>query len=115
MGEKGRRTIKRITKDTIILREIVYQNGRKISKTKLIKLNPGKLSWHNIHLAGPNKHSEFIYEIVPEGKGASKLNFTGLLVVHDDKPNVRKLKEIARAEKRYDSNAWKRLAKAMKS
>jgi hypothetical protein len=115
MGEKGTRRIKRVTEDTIILEEEVIHGRRKNSKVKLVKLNPRTLSWHNIHLEGPNKHSEFIYEIVPEGKRKSKLTFTGLLVVYSKHHlSSQDLRRIADSEKRSDSKAWKRLAGAMK-
>ena len=48
MGEKGKRRIKRITEDTIILEERVTQEDRRIRKVKLVKLNARTLSWHNI-------------------------------------------------------------------
>ena len=105
--------IQRITDDTIILTEVVYQNTKRVRKIKLIKLNPKRLSWYNIQISGPNRYSGFLYEIVPESKRKSKLNFTGLLVVYDTKLTSRRLRQIANAERRYDSNVWKLLAKAM--
>jgi hypothetical protein len=114
MGEEGTRIIRRITKDAIILEEEITQKGTKSKKIKLVRLNPRTLSWHNIQLQGPNKHSEFIYEIRPEGKKKSRLTFTGLLVVYSkNRLSAQKLKQIVSREKRYDSNAWKFLAKAM--
>jgi len=113
MNEKGQRMIQRITDDTIILTEVVYQNTKRVRKIKLIKLNPKRLSWYNIQISGPNRYSGFLYEIVPESKRKSKLNFTGLLVVYDTKLTSRRLRQIANAERRYDSNVWKLLAKAM--
>jgi hypothetical protein len=113
MKEKGQRKIQRITDDTIVLTEVIYQNVRKIKKTKLVKLNPNRLSWHNIQISGPNRYSEFLYEIVPENRRRSKLNFTGLLVVYGTKPSSKRLKHIANVERQYDSNTWKLLAKAM--
>jgi hypothetical protein len=114
MHEKGQRRIQWITEDTVILREVVHQNGRKIEKVKLVKLDRTRLSWYNIQLSGPNKHSAFLYRISPEGRNQSRLNFTGLLVVYSKtRLSKRKLRQIARKEKHYDSNAWKHLAKAM--
>ncbi len=114
MGEKGKRTIRKVTEDTIILKEDITHAGRKISKMKLVRLNPRALSWHNIHIRGPNKYSEFLYEINPEGKDRSKLTFTGLLVLYSkDRLSSQKLKQIANREKQYDSKSWKRLANAM--
>ena len=114
MGEKGKRRIKRLTKDTIILEEVVAQEDGRIRKVKLVRLNPRTLSWHNIQLQGPNKYSEFIYEIVAEGERKSRLDFTGLLVVYTRNPLTGdRLRQIADRERKYDSRAWKLLARAM--
>ena len=114
MYEKGHRTIRWVTDDTVILREVVHQNGKLIKKIKLVKLDPENLSWYNIQLSGPNRHSAFIYRITPEGKDRSRLNFTGLLVVYSQaRLNNRALRRIARSERRYDATAWKHLAKAL--
>ena len=114
MGEEGKRRITRVTSDTVILEEDVVQGDKKVSKVKLVKLNRPALSWHNIQLQGPNKYSEFIYEIVPESPYKSRLIFTGLLLVYSTKSISRqRLRQIANTEKGYDSSAWKRLAKTM--
>ncbi len=116
MNENGRREIQRITNDTIILKETVIKDGKKIGKVKLVKLNPTALSWYNIQVSGPNKYSEFLYRILPENKGGSRLTFTGLLVVYSNRRlTSQRTKQIARDEKRYDSKAWKLLARAMES
>ena len=114
MGEKGKRTIRKVTNDTIILKEEIFHSGAKITKLKLVKINPRTLSWHNIHINGPNKYSEFLYEISPTGKTKSKLNFTGLLVVYSKKRlSSNELKRIADSERDSDSEVWRRLAKAL--
>jgi len=116
MREKGRRRIQWITDDTVILQEVVHQNGKKIKKIKLVKLDPDNLSWYNVQLSGPNKYSAFLYRISSEERNQSRLNFTGLLVVYTKtRLSNRKLEQIARKEKRYDSNAWKHLAKAIQT
>jgi len=114
MGEEGKRTIQKITEDAIILKEDITHARGKTTKVKLVRLNPRALSWHNIHIRGPNKYSEFLYEITPEGNRRSKLTLTGLLVLYSkDSLSAQELKRIANREKRYDSKAWKRLANAM--
>ena len=114
MHEKGHREIRKVTNDTIIFKETVKQNGKNIRKIKLVKLNPKSLSWYNIQISGPNKHSAFLYEIVPEGKHKSRLNFTGLLVVYSKvRLTPQRIRQIANRERRYDSIAWKLLARAM--
>lgn len=114
MREKGRREIQRITADTMIFKETIIRNGKRIRKVKLIKLNPSAFSWYNIQISGPNKNSAFLYQIISESKNRSKLNFAGLLLVYGRaKFTSQRIKKIATYERRYDSNAWKLLAKAM--
>jgi hypothetical protein len=114
MNENGRRNIERLTQDTLIITEVVKLGRKTVKKVKLIKLNPAKLEWYNIQLAGPNKHSEFLYQIHSEGSNASRLNFTGLLVVYSKRKLPRsRIRRIASTERGYDSQAWVLLAKAM--
>ena len=114
MNEEGQRKIRRVTEDTVILTETLDQNGKRIRKIKLVKLNPVNMSWYNIQILGPNKNSAFIYQIVPEGKTCSKLTYTGFLVVYSKVGfTPKRIKQIANHEKRVDANAWKLLARAM--
>jgi hypothetical protein len=114
MKEKGERRILRITSDTILLTETTRKRNRLIRKTKLVRLNKPALAWTNTHVAGPNRHSQFLYEIVPEGRSRSQLRFKGLLV-HYSKRALRpeQLRKIARAERQTDSTAWHHLAAAL--
>lgn len=114
MGENGKRRIRKLTKDAIILEDDVTLGGKKIRKVKLVRINPRILSWHNIQLQGPNKHSEFIYEVSPHRNRKSRLTFTGLLVIYSmNRLSRQKLIQIANREKQYDSKAWRLLTKAM--
>jgi len=114
MKEKGQRRIQRITKDTIILTEVVWNKRKKIKKTKLVRLNPTELSWYNIQISGPNRHSMFLYKIASEGKARSRLTFTGLLVVYGKgRLSRQRLLRISNVERQYDAQAWKHLATAM--
>ncbi|MFI5449368.1 MAG: hypothetical protein ACHQ03_06350 [Candidatus Bathyarchaeia archaeon] len=114
MNMKGLRKIERISSDTIILREVVDRKGKKIKKIKLIKLPPAALSWHNLQISGPNKYSEFLYQIQPINRRASKLILTGRLVIYGNvKLAQRAITKIASNERRSDSPPWKLLAKAM--
>jgi len=114
MNMKGLRIIERISSDTIILREVIDRGGKKVKKIKLIKLHPATLSWHNVQISGPNKYSEFLYQIDPINRRASKLNFTGIMVIYSKlKLTRRAIRKIASTEKRSDSTAWKLLAKVM--
>jgi len=114
MNMKGLRQIERISSDTIILREVVDQGGKDMKKIKLIKLHPTAFSWHNVQISGPNKYSEFLYQIEPINRRTSKLNFTGVMVIYSKlNLNQRAIRQIASSERRSDSTAWKLLAKVM--
>jgi hypothetical protein len=111
MGEKGTRKIEWIAKDAVILTESSSSQGKRITKKKLVRLNPAGLSWTNTHIAGPMKYSQFLYQLVPEGRSASRLEFTGLQVEQSDgKKNAR---ELASKYRKEDSTAWKNLAGAL--
>ena len=114
MGEQGKRRINRLTADTVILEEHIVQHDKRVTKVKLVKLNRRTHSWHNIQLKGPNRYSEFIYEIISDGQRRSRLIFTGLLIVYATHHiSQKRLRQIANREKRFDSRAWKRLANVM--
>ena len=50
MGIEGKRRIRIISEDTIILMDTVTANGQEVEKRKLIRLNAPRLSWTNTHL-----------------------------------------------------------------
>jgi hypothetical protein len=75
-----------------------------------VHLYPDRLSWTSTHLTGPNKHSQFHYEIIPQGKNASNLNYTALHVEYEEKTDAVLLAERLCKE---DGATWKLLAKAM--
>ncbi len=115
MHEKGRRRIQKLTRDAIILTETTRKNNKTIIKAKLIRLNKSQLSWTNVHISGPNRHSEFLYQIEPLGKNRSRLNFTGLLICNSSRAlSNQKLRKIARDERRADSRVWRYLSIAMR-
>jgi hypothetical protein len=115
MKERGRRFIRKISTDTILLTESMPKKNRTIRKTKLVRLNRPELSWTNTHMSGPNRYSQFLYKIIPEGKTSSRLFFRGLYVCYSGKPIPRKqLERIGREERRADSTAWRHLAAAMR-
>jgi hypothetical protein len=113
MRETGKRRIRKLTHDAILLTETITTK-KPVTKTKLVRLNRPELSWTNTHISGPNRHSEFIYKIEPQAKNRSRLKFTGLLICYSRKVLTReKLRQIARDERRADSRAWHYLAAAM--
>jgi hypothetical protein len=78
-----------------------------------VQLYPDRLSWVSTHLTGPNKYSQFIYEISAEGNGASRLDFTALHLEYEKKLDGEDIKSLADKLRKEDSAAWKLLAKAM--
>ncbi len=114
-GLNGRRKITPVCNDTLILDDTtVLPDGKRVTKKKLVRVYPERLAWTNTHLAGPNKHSQFLYEVVGEGKRACRLEFTGLQVSDYEKPLAKR--ELAALSKKLAANTaaiWRNLAKAM--
>jgi len=114
MKEEGKRTIRKITEDTILLTESIPKQNKTTRRIKLVRLNRPELSWTNTHISGPNRHSQFLYRILPEGKTRSRLFFRGLYVCYSSKPIPRKqLQQLGREERRGDSTVWHHLAAAL--
>jgi hypothetical protein len=115
MGKNGKRKIKRINEDTLILTDIVVGKRGPVTKRRLVRLNPERLAWTNTHISGPNKHSQFWYQIVATGSGKSRLDFTGMQVNYGKRPSAATLAKIAKELKADDSRMWSLLAKEMSS
>jgi hypothetical protein len=114
MKEKGVRRIRKITKDAVLLTETTMKNRQAVRKTKLLRLSRAQLSWTNTHIAGANRHSQFLYRIVSEGRRKSQLSFVGLLIVYSREAlDARALRQIAERERQADSRAWRFLGAAM--
>jgi hypothetical protein len=114
MGEdKIKREVTHLTDTTVILKEALHTNERNEEKQKLVQLYPNRLCWISTHLTGPNKYSQFIYEVTAEGKSASRLNFTALHIEHEEETPKENTDLLAEKLCNYDSKVWKLLAKAM--
>jgi hypothetical protein len=108
MGEdKIERQVKRLTDTPVILKETLHTNERNVEK------HPNRLCWISTHLTGPNKYSQFIYEVTAEGKSASRLNFTALHIEHEEETLKENADLLAEKLCNYDSNVWKLLAQTM--
>ena len=114
MGKKGTRKIRRINEDTLILTDTYPGGEAPVTKRRLVRLNPERLAWTNTHIGGPNRHSQFWYQIVEEGKGRSRLDFTGLQVNYGKRPSDAKIAELAKELRADDSGMWVLLAKEMR-
>ena len=96
-----------------MLTDTRYIDGKSITKKKLIRLDPKRLFWSNTHLTGPNKHSQFLYQIVSLG-AKSTLEFTGLEVNYSKAMvSQKKIKSMEGEAREEDSAIWKKLAKSM--
>ena len=62
----AKRTVTWLTESTVILKETFPTNSGTIEKEKLVHLYPDRLMWVSTHLSGPNKYSQFLYQITPE-------------------------------------------------
>ncbi len=113
MGKKGTRKIRKVNDDTIILTDTVWGKEGPVTKQRLVRLNPDRLSWTNTHLNGPNRHSQFLYQVSSEGKG-SKLEFTGLQVFYGARPSARKASQAAKELAEEDHQMWMLLAQEMR-
>lgn len=114
MGKKGTRTIKRINEDTLILTDTVVGKDGPVTKRRLVRLNPERLAWTNTHIAGPNKHSQFWYQIVARAHEKSRLDFIGLQVNYGKRPSSTRIARVAEELKADDKRMWSLLAEEMR-
>ena len=114
MGEKNAtRQVKKLTNTTILLTETFRIGKENIKKEKLIQLYPDRLMWVSTHLSGPNKYSQFMYEISAETPSACRLDFTAQHIEHKTGMSQTDILKLKDKLCRYDSNVWKLLAKEM--
>jgi len=114
MGFQGKREIERADSDTLILYDTFFSDGRTTKKKRLVRIFPELLMLTNTRLAGPMKHSQFVYQFVAEGKNRSRLDFTGAQVQRSAKrPSPAKIAALSTQYAKEDSVLWVNLAKAM--
>ena len=113
-GMKGARQVEWTDDATVILTDTVEAGAVKTTKVKVVRLYPALLMWTNTRISSPGKYSQFIYQIVPEGKNASRLDYNGAQV-EEGKSVPSPSQAAAMAEKltEEDSQAWIKLAAAM--
>jgi hypothetical protein len=112
--EDAKRLITRLTESTVILTDVYPNSEGVVEKQKLVQFYPHRLSWIATHLTGPNKYSQFIYEISDENGETSLFNFEGLYLDYEkedlDTVEIAKLTKKLRGE---DAKCWRLLAEAM--
>ena len=74
-------------------------------------------TWTSTHVTGPNRCSQFLYEIEPETDRMCRLKFTGLFLDYSIKKRGDKKETdlLAKKLEKVDSENWKRLAKEMEN
>ncbi len=111
MGEKtAERQINPLSNGVILLKDYFITSVGKIEKQKIVHLYPDQYKWTSTHLTGPNKHSQFLYQITPQSKNASFLTFTALHIEYNEKEDATLLVKRLCKE---DAYAWMLLAAAM--
>jgi hypothetical protein len=115
MGEKNaQRKVMCLAEDTFILKDTFQIKSGFTTKKKLVQTYPDQMFWTSTHLTGPNKYSQFLYQISSEGDNSSRLDFTALHLNYEkenlDKAEVKLLSDRLCKE---DSEAWKLLAQVM--
>ena len=114
MGQKGKREWKRISSDTIILNDVTYAKGKPVRRRKLVRLDPANLTYYNVHLNGPGKDSLFVYQIIPDGEGESRLEFSAFKVyATKSRATSEELAKMLETDVSSVHEEWVNLAKAM--
>jgi hypothetical protein len=110
--ETATRQIVNVAEGMVILNEVFQTPNGDFEKQKIVHLYPQSRSWVSTHLTGPNKHSQFTYQITPE-KGGSKLEFTALHIDYGKNLTTAEVKTLSERLCREDAEAWRLLAEAM--
>jgi len=115
MGEeKVTREIQPVTKEVVILVDTYSADAGDVKKQRLVCLYPDKLWWTSTHLSGPNRYSQFLYQIVPENEASCDLIFVGLHLEYSLKDaSQREIERISNRRRKIDSEVWKKLASKM--
>ena len=113
---KWRRSVRRLSKDALVLTDTTYPAGRPRRIHRLVRLNPSEMAWTNTHLDGPFRHSQDLVRIVPDGPRRCHLEFRGFRLVTT--PRALSTSGVARLtdlERRSDADLWRlRMAPALR-
>lgn len=113
MGDpNAERKVVHVSEGVMVLEEVFHTAEGDVSKQKLVTLYPDRLSWASTHLTGPNKHSQFLYQITIV-KGGSQLEFTGLHIDYGKNLTAAEVAALSERLCREDAEAWRLLAAAM--
>jgi hypothetical protein len=122
LGWPAHRKVQRLADDLYLLTDsfgndpFAASSGRRAVKEKLVHLYPESCSWTSTHLSGPNRGSQFLYELRPGGPGTSRFRYTGAQVESARGPVTRAaIARRARALRAEDMRGWRSLARAMRT
>jgi hypothetical protein len=110
--DNATREVKRISSHSVILTDTFVVGGKSVTKQKLVCLYPDRFTWTSTHVTGPNKYSQFVYEITSQTDEQSCLKFTALSLDYSIKNNE-EAEKLAKKLKTRDSETWKLLTKRM--
>lgn len=109
----AKRTVMWVTQSTVLIKDNFSVGNRVIEKEKLVQLYPKWHMWISTHISGPNKYSQFIYQLFAEGHGTSRLDFSALHVEHTETLTEQGLKQLTHELRVGDAEMWRLFAKAM--
>jgi len=114
-GLKGARRVEWTDDATVILTDTVDSGGRKTTKVRVVRLYPKLLMWTNTRISEQGRYSQFIYQLVTEGRDASRLDYNGAQIEEAEKiPSPSEIAAMAKRLTEEDSQAWVKFAEAMK-
>lgn len=114
LGDDAKREVVHLADGTLILNDTFHTTSGVFEKQKLVHLYPERNSWVSTHLSGPNKYSQFIYEISEKSAEASCLEFTALHLEYCDKKlGIKEVEALAVKLCKFDSKIWKLFTKTM--
>jgi hypothetical protein len=111
--DNATRKVHRVSDDDVILVDtFLDDSGKSVEKQKLVCLYPARLMWTSTHLTGPNKHSQFLYEITPVTRRKSQLKFTAASLDYLIE-SKRGAEDRGKELRKMDAENWKLLAQEM--
>ena len=115
--QNATRDVRQVSEDTILLNDTYTVGGERVTKQKLVCLYPDRLTWTSTHVTGPNKYSQFLYEITPETDRTCRLTFTALFLDYniEKRGDEKEMALFIKKLEKMDSEKWKLLAKEMEN
>lgn len=112
-GTRGSARSPPLPGSAFVLTDTLFKtDGTKVTKKKLVRTFPDRLTWTNTHLSGPNRYSQVLYQLVAEGPNRSRLDYMGQHVEGRTLAGLELQNLVARV-RRDDITIWKNLASAI--